>query len=414
MPLSSSPLARAVRRPLCVLTALTVVGLSALTATAGAAAADGPGVGTPLVVSLGDSYVSGEAGRWAGNTNRGPSYHDALGSGAYLDGPGGTTEATPRCHRSTSPQVQLGGGLLSANLACSGARTATTIDSAGSFKPGLDFYADASGRVGQARALQTLAATRNVRLVVVSIGGNDFNFGSVVQACVTNFLGSPSWWPNYCHDDSAVKANFTPTNVAARTTAIKNGLLNVRTAMRSAGYADTAWTLMVQTYESPLPEGAGLRYAQSGYTRQSTGGCGFWNADADWANRTALPTINGAVTSAVAASGIAGAKVLDVSRAFDGRRLCEKTVGLLEEKGLASWTAPAASDLTEWVNQVRTVSTIGGSYYLQESFHPNHWGQLALRNCLRQAYAAGSPRSGTCTRAGTGKNAYGEPNMLLG
>jgi hypothetical protein len=34
-----------------------------------AARADGPGVGTPTVVSVGDSYISGEAGRWAGNAS---------------------------------------------------------------------------------------------------------------------------------------------------------------------------------------------------------------------------------------------------------------------------------------------------------------------------------------------------------
>ena len=47
------------------------------------AAADGPGVGTPTVVTLGDSAISGEAGRWAGNTNDDSSRTDALGSTAY-------------------------------------------------------------------------------------------------------------------------------------------------------------------------------------------------------------------------------------------------------------------------------------------------------------------------------------------
>jgi hypothetical protein len=41
----------------------------ALLAPVAPAAADGPGVGTPTVVTLGDSAISGEAGRWAGNTN---------------------------------------------------------------------------------------------------------------------------------------------------------------------------------------------------------------------------------------------------------------------------------------------------------------------------------------------------------
>jgi hypothetical protein len=68
-----------------------------------AAAADGPGVGTPTVVTLGDSAISGEAGRWAGNTNQSSSKTDALGPGAYNDA--GGAESTPGCHRSASGHV---------------------------------------------------------------------------------------------------------------------------------------------------------------------------------------------------------------------------------------------------------------------------------------------------------------------
>ena len=89
-----------------------------------AAAADGPGVGTPAVVTLGDSAISGEAGRWAGNTNKSSSRIDALGPTAYWDAPGG--EAIKGCHRSKSAQADIRDGVLSANLACSGARTSTT------------------------------------------------------------------------------------------------------------------------------------------------------------------------------------------------------------------------------------------------------------------------------------------------
>ena len=47
------------------------------------AVADGPGVGTPTVVTLGDSAISGEGGRWAGNTNDDAARSDALGPTAY-------------------------------------------------------------------------------------------------------------------------------------------------------------------------------------------------------------------------------------------------------------------------------------------------------------------------------------------
>lgn len=256
------------------------------------------------------------------------------GGSAYYDNATRTAEQINRCHRSWAASVYISNGTQGVDLACSGAQTSTFTSSDGYFKPGLDFYDNGAGKQGQAKMLQTFASTHNVKMVVVSIGGNDFNFASIIQSCVTDFLLSPSWWPDYCYDDSSVKANFTSTNIAAVKAKITTALLNVRQAMRNAGYADSAWTLVVQDYPSPIPSGAGFRYSQSGYTRQNTGGCGFWNKDADWANATALPTINNTVKGAVTASGIAGVKILELQSAFNGRRLCENTVGLLEEKGL--------------------------------------------------------------------------------
>jgi hypothetical protein len=250
-------------------------------------------------------------------------------------------------------------------------------------------------------------------MIALSIGGNNFNFASVVQTCLTDWLTSPTWWKDYCNDDSSVTANFTSANVATQTTAIRNGILNIRQAMLNAGYADSAYKIVVQDYESPIPNGSGFRYGESGYTRQNTGGCGFWNNDANWANGTALPTINNAVKSAATATGLSNIKILELQSAFNGRRLCENTVGLLEEKGLTSWTQAGAVDNTEWVNQIRTVSTVFGPYQVQESLHPNYWGQLALRNCVRQAYNGGTPKGGTCAISGTGLTAAGEPKMTL-
>jgi hypothetical protein len=401
------PRARAVLGVLALVASLLTLGLL----TAPTADADGPGVGSPWVVSLGESYISGEAGRWAGSSNSSSSYADALGPTAYYDNASHTAEIINRCHRSGSAEIYLGGGVNGLNLACSGAKTTTSTGS--DFKPGLDFYSS-GGQQGQALMLQGFAASHNVKMVAVSIGGNDFNFASIVQSCVEDFLTSPTWWKDYCQDDSSVKANFTSANVAAVKARIATALQNVRTAMRNAGYSDSSWTMLVQTYPSPIPNGSGFRYSESGYTRQSTGGCGFWNSDANWANGTALPTINSTVTGAISQAGVTNAKVLDLSSALNGRRLCESGVGLYEEKGLTSWTQAGAVDKTEWVNQIRTVTTCcsGSPYYIQEGLHPNYWAQLAFRSCVRQAYNGGTPRGGTCTRSGTGL-VNGEPRMSL-
>jgi hypothetical protein len=392
--------------------AFAIVAAAALWVTP--ALADGPGVGTPTVVSVGDSAISGEAGRWAGNTNGSPSNVDALGPTAYYDA--GSSEAIHGCHRSKASEIGIGvnGNVLSANLACSGARTYTQAFSSGSdFKPGLDFYDDGAGHIGQARALQQYAANHNVKMVVALIGANDYGFADIVQQCVLDWLTSPSWWKNYCHDDSSMTSKFTAANVAAITTRVANAFLNLRTAMRNAGYDDASWKLLAQTYSSPLPRGAQIRYSQSGFTRQDVGGCGVWNADADWANDTVVAKLNGTVRNAAAATGMANIAVFDAQNALVGHRLCENTDGLLEEQGLASWRSPGAADRTEWVSQIRTTTTLFGPYQLQEDAHPSYWGQLALRNCLRQAYNAG-PRGGTCSRTTTGLDAQGEPNMSFG
>jgi hypothetical protein len=394
-----------------VLIGLAVVAAAALVGPAGAGA-DGPGVGTPTVVTIGDSAISGEAGRWAGNTNGSSSNVDALGSTAYHDVPG--AESIPGCHRSKAAQAHIGGGVASANLACSGARTYTSGTASGEdFKPGVDFYSDASGRKGQALRLQEYAATHNVKAVVVMIGANNYGFADIVQRCITNWLTSPSWWKNYCSDDSDMTSRFTSTRIATETTNVRGALQRVAQAMTNAGYSASQYKILGQTYWSPLPRGSGIRYPESGWTRQSIGGCGTWNRDADWANDVVVNALNSTMRNAVSTSGLTNTGVIDMQTALNGRRLCENSVGLLEERGIASWTSPGAVDQTEWVAQVRTVTTVFGPYQIQESMHASYWGQKAMRNCLRQAYNNGSPRGGNCVRTSNGLNAQGEPNMTL-
>ena len=405
-------LSSAVRSPR--LRAATLVTLAIGGALAPAARADGPGTGTPTIVSVGDSYISGEAGRWAGNASS-ESYVDALGATAYYDNASNTAETIPGCHRSKSNETKIGGGVVGMDLACSGATTATQPYSSGNdFKPGLDFYDDGTGHQGQAKMLQAYATTHNVRLVAITIGGNDYNFAGIVQDCVEDFLSSPSWYPDYCKDDGVVTSEMTSSNVTAKTTAIKNAILNINIAMRNAGYASTQYTLLVQDYPSPIPNSSGFRYSQSGYTRQSTGGCGFWNADADYANGTLLPTIDNSVLNAASQTGLSNVKTMELRAAFNGRRLCESTVNRVDSSGYSSWSAPGAVDHIEWFQGIRTVTTANSDYYIQESLHPDYYAQLALRSCVRQAYNAGVPRSGTCSRSANGLNANGEPNMTLG
>lgn len=402
--------------PRMLVAAIAVLALS-LAWLAGAALpssahAEGPGEGTPWVVTLGDSYISGEAGRWAGNTNESSSWIDALGEKAYDDNEGKTAELIPGCHRSASAEVYIGGGVDGENLACSGAKTSSFTNEEKEFKPGIDFY-NSGGHEGQALMLQHFAAKHNVKLVAVTIGGNNYNFASIVQSCIEDFLTSPEWWPDYCSEESSVTNNFSSGNVKTQTTAIKGAFENVAKAMKEAGYSSTQYTVLAQDYPSPIPNGSEFRYEQKGYSRQEVGGCGFWNQDANYANSTMLPTIDSSVFKGAEEAGLSNLKQMQVSGAFNSHRLCDKGVGLLEEEGLKSWKEAEAVNKTEWFNQVRTVTALFGPYELQEDLHPNYWAQLGLRNCLTQAYNSGTPKGGTCTISSSGLNSSGEPNMTL-
>jgi hypothetical protein len=381
-----------------------LLGLIVLVALPAAARAD-------TVVALGDSAISGEAGRWAGNTNQSPSKTDALGPTAYYDNANGTGEAIPGCHRSKSAEVHIGGtGVASFNLACSGARTYTHT-SDGKFKPGLDFY-DVNGNQGQALALQQLAdARKDIKAVVVLIGANDYGFADIVQTCVSDWLTSPSWWKNYCQDDANLTAMFTTSNVETITKHVRAAFDNVKQAMLNGGYKDDGtWKILAQTYSAPIPRGSGFRYGQTGLTRQTVGGCGVWNKDADWARDTVVAKLNSTVVNAV--RGMPNVQVLNMEDALAGHKLCENAVGLLEERGISTWRSPGAADNSEWVEQIRTLTTLFPPYQLQEDAHPDYWGQLALRNCFRQAYNGGTPRGGSCT-PGTTPTGLGEPDMTF-
>ena len=403
------------------------------------AATGGPPEGEATIVALGDSYISGEAGRWAGNTNDSYTNVDALGSDAYHDNTAGTAEVIGGCHRSESAEVhvEIGGygPVTTINLACSGATTFTKVPGPGTVKPGIDLCpgepdrddCPSSGGVpvkGQATMLEEVARTHDVRMVALSIGGNDFSFSDTISDCATDFATSPDIWSDYCHDDDSVNARFSDARVAAVKSYLMRAYGDIVAAMQAADYPDDHWSLLVQDYPSPLPKSDGMRYSEFSMTRFNNG-CPFWDEDADWANDTALPKINSTIAAAVeqfaAEHPSIDVHLMDISNAFVGHRLCEDTVDLVgPDRPVKTWTSSGASDGSEWVAQIRGVFSSGGKlplpgsvYYKNESFHPNYWGQLALRDCLRQAYNNGLVRGGTCTFMQTGLNAFGEPTMIL-
>ncbi len=134
------------------------------------------------------------------NTNESSSKVDALGSSAYNGNAAGTGETISGCHRSKSAEVYVGGGVSGVNLACSGRQATTSSPPKACSSRGSTSTTPAATDKRQALMLQHFAATHNVKLVAISIGGNNFNFAGIVQDCIEDFLISPEWWPDYCSE----------------------------------------------------------------------------------------------------------------------------------------------------------------------------------------------------------------------
>ncbi len=316
--------------------------------------------------------------------------------------------AIPGCDRASLPEVALDyADVKGMNLACAGAETSTTSNGA-VFKPGIDFYAE-DGRLGQAEALRRFAEDHDVTTVVLSIGGNDFNFSAILTRCVEDFVATSPGPATYCSKDPELASYFTADRQADVQERIEGAIANIRTAMDDAGRGSSSYRIVVQNYPSPIPPGHEIRYAQTAAGRFARGGCPMFDRDATWANTTALAIINRTVARAVAASGLPDITLLDLSRAFVGHRLCEQGAAQIEGTGLRSWRADGAADRLEWVNQIYLK---GGPWQIQESAHPNYWGTAAERNCLRQVVRRAASPAVSCTRAGRAMTGR-EPRMTL-
>ncbi|MFF1414033.1 hypothetical protein ACFVX6_30275 [Streptomyces sp. NPDC058289] len=353
--------ARRVRRLAGIGMAVPLVAGALVAGGAGTAVA-GPGTGPTAVVSLGDSYISGEAGRWKGNslTNSGnrTGTDRAWVSGSSYD-PGKVYGATAGgCHRSDSAEVKSAGPLadVAINLACSGAVSQNVFRASNG---GVAF----KGEAPQADQLAAVAASNNVKVIALSIGGNDLGFADIIKECAYDFV----LWGSYCYDDQQEGVDDKIDGVMAD---VGKSVDEVRAVMRGAGYADSSYRIVLQSYPSPIPRGAENRYTQSDWSRLNTGGCPFWNRDSDWARDSLVPQIAGRLKAVAAAKG---AQFLDLKDMMQGREVCAKA------SKQVTTAAPASAKTSEWARWIDSSETQG---LVQESMHPNYFGQLAAGRCL--------------------------------
>lgn len=361
---------------------------AALSCLLAAGASAGSGSGPTAAVAMGDSFISGEGGRWLGNSSDPTGDRDGTDRAAHGCGwwgcrydPAlvyGASEGNG-CHRSDTAPIASAAVAVArrVNLACSGARTENVwrAEAGGTAHRGEPPQADQLARV--AREL-------DVRLIVLTVGANDLGFGRLVLGCALAWLTTPASDPRLCHPGA--QQRFEAAMPAARS-GLLLALREIRAVMRAAGYRRSDYRLIVAGYASPLPRAGDLRHPEASWARLRTGGCPIWDADADWAARVAVPWISATLAWAAAARG---AEFLDLSRALEGHELCHR------DSARVSAETPASARRSEWVRAIAP-----GQGALRESLHPNAYGQRAMGRCLALAYRA-APGSWSCRRQGAG------------
>ncbi|CAM01588.1 GDSL-like lipase/acylhydrolase family protein [Saccharopolyspora erythraea NRRL 2338] len=291
------------------------------------------------VVTMGDSTLSGEGG------------------GNYEAGTNGENDNW--CHRSPAApvhQLRLPADVTPINLACSGART----DVVGANPE--------SGRLetSQARQLAELAHRYRVTDVIVQVGANDDpGFSDVVNRCVEAWASRSAVG---CAEQ--MRAEW-PKRVERMKPKVHAALGDIRAAMDSAGYTPGSYSLVVQSYASPVgPEVAP--------ELQNLSGCPFLTPDLAWIRDTGVQQLSDGLHDVAQQ---VGARFLDLSQAGRGHEACTGGNKTPEEE----WFTRLTVDWPSLKDELRA------PHAMQESFHANATGHAQFARCLRAFLATEDP-----------------------
>ena len=228
------------------------------------ALADGPGVGTPTVVSVGDSAISGEAGRWAGNTNGQLGERRRARLDRVLRQRRHAARRSPAVTARSRPRSHIGGGVTERQPRLLGRATYTQHSApAATSSRASTSTTTAPGTRARRWRCSSFAATHNVKTVIAADRRQQLrlrrhradvrhrlaDLAVVVEELLQRRLE---------HDREASPPRTSPP----RPTNVKNALLQrphgdgERRLRRRSQY-----TIIVQTYSSPIPHGAGFRYS---------------------------------------------------------------------------------------------------------------------------------------------------------
>ena len=329
-------------------------------------------------VSLGDSYISGEAGRWQGNSIDPLAGRD--GTDRAFTGTGYDTSRvylppsdTDGCHRSDVAEIRSGPLPVGerVNVACSGAVT-------------RNIFRTSSGGVGQngelpqADQLADVAKRTKVKLVALSIGGNDLGFSSIVGACLQAY---ETFGPPCEPSQQPVIDAKLPTAMAN----VGKAIDEIRATMQGAGYRQSAYRFVLQSYPSAIPRGPEIRVPELDHNaRTNVDGCPVYDSDATWARDSVVSQISNGLKAVAASRGV---QFLDLRDLLQGRELCSVSTRLADP------LHPPSATTSDWARFLNVSAVISQGQF-QETFHPNAYAQKALGRCL--GLAAGQTSDAAC------------------
>ncbi|WP_050502798.1 GDSL-type esterase/lipase family protein [Streptomyces monomycini] len=357
------------------------------------------------IISLGDSFISGEAGRWQGNvdkkyeetkdifgTDRAAYACDAEGKnckkdpervygGSYKNPSAkkGDADEFAGCHRSDVAEIRSArwpsadGRATALNIACSGAlawhitKVYTRREKA------------------QKDQLIDKRAKYSIKMIHVSIGGNDLQFSDVIKDCAARFL-TPTRTP--CKgkwEKPIAEALSTHPEKGYMRPRVSEALQAIINAMGKEGL-NKSYRIVLQSYPAPIPDPQDFRYPQGQRltsARWSPGGCPFFDVEAAWARQGVVHGLSQMLEEVANQNQV---DFLDLQNAFEHHTLCRNDTKQAERGNTLAKPLPGAQ--AEWIRFVTQTITKTMQGQLEESVHPNAYGQQALGTCLTKFYEA--------------------------
>jgi lysophospholipase L1-like esterase len=330
------------RRSLAIVVVLPLLAIMLVVSDHRFAEPPGPPRDAPTaIVAMGDSTMSGE------------------GAGTYEPGTDG--ENGNWCHRSLKSTIEktvVAGIDKKFNLSCSGANAEQVglTDKIQNTEP------------SQAKRLAAIARVNRVAVIVVAVGANDDpRFSDVLNRCVQ------AWFERKADCTSSI-ADEWRARIERMVPKVEKALHDIRLVMKNEGYSDRSYSLVVQSYASPVaPNVPG--------DLQNLAGCPLRTGDMAWVRDTGVGELAKGIQTA---ARHVSARYLDLSQAGARHEAC--TGGAKPD---SEWFTRLTVDFEGLRDQARA------SHALQESFHPNARGHEQVGRCLSD-FLSTKAESATC------------------